>query len=282
MTLLFCFCIAVSFIFGPVDQWNLTHVLQQSCKDRIGPNSSELISTLLCGARLSRGSLTDWIKFAGVLHLFVVSGLHIHFLSAHLLKFPLRIFQSRYAVTLMLFALTLSCGAQPPVLRASLFFVAQSLTKSRYTNLNSVKLIFMSGVCTLIMLQKLSFSLMMSWAALLLLQVPLNKKGEWVSRPFFMWFGLLPFCISFERGNLIALGLMAPITWLFEFFLFPLVWWHGWMPEKIENIFVIFESKFSLSPQLKDRLAPNPPAFALQITYLLILQLLVNQRVRKK
>lgn len=84
---------------------------------KMAPHSLEfqdLYQALVCGHKIETHKLKDSIRTLGLLHLFVISGTHLHFIGVFIEHF----IKNKYINLFFLFFYCLVCGLQPPVLRA--------------------------------------------------------------------------------------------------------------------------------------------------------------------
>ena len=148
-------------------------LLQKACRART-PNfeHSEFVSALVCGTNLPSGSWNDALKSTGLLHIAVVSGSHLIWLTV-LLRRTLAgggKFQES-VIFLLLSGFCLMTGCGPPVVRAALQILLGSFSTKGSWDWSRIQVCLMSGLVTLCLFPDWlgSLSLLLSWTAALAL-----------------------------------------------------------------------------------------------------------------
>jgi predicted membrane metal-binding protein len=194
---------------------DLSSDLHQSCLDYVQDSEHKLIyQALACGQRLYNYQHVHALKQMGIIHVFVVSGMHLSFLSKlihHL--FPHQF--SKWLQVVVLTSLVLCCQLQTPALRAWLGVLLSSSNSRLSLGLSSPTRLFYTVILCLIIDPQAyhSISLPLSWTACLGLQL---SKKTW-TQSFYCYWILLPIMISFAP--------LSPWTILVNTLLTPLIGW---------------------------------------------------------
>ena len=167
-----------------------------------------MVSTLVCGETLSRQKpdTLQLLQKLGLVHLFVLSGLHVLFLDSVLRKLP---FLLRGFLLFLYGQLTLW---STPLLRAFLAFLFFELNKRQRLFWSTYDVITLSGfLCLLLKPSSLtSLSLPLSWTAALGMYIGSRSKTYGFQKHFIIYVCLFPL--------LLPLGPAHPLSTLFEHF----------------------------------------------------------------
>ena len=173
---------------------------------------SFMSQTLVCGAKLHKKApeKAALLQRLGLVHLFVISGLHILFLDGLLQKLP---FLMRFFI---LFAYGSLTSWSLPLLRAFVSFLFFQFNQKYKLFWSSLDVITLAGVVCLI-LQPSSFlglSLPLSWGAALSMKIARHQSSP-LSPQLMVYIGLFPL--------LLPLGPAHPLSLFLNFLLsFPL------------------------------------------------------------
>ncbi|MCH2535037.1 MAG: ComEC/Rec2 family competence protein [Bdellovibrionales bacterium] len=174
----------------------------------------DLYQALICGHKISNFELKEQIRSLGLLHLFVVSGTHLHFISL----FIEGVFKKNKTLTyLILVFYSFSCGLKAPVVRALTSRVVKHLShKYKLGYSPSQSLFFSFLLLAPIYGANHSFvSLVLSSLASLIVEAT-SKSFQ---SEFFRHLALfLLLSIVF-----LPLQTLHPITFLFTYFMTPLI-----------------------------------------------------------
>ena len=191
----------------------------QACLSQI-PKSIyfEISEALVCGKRISDPGLRTTLASTGLIHLFVVSGLHLNLLSrcfnfatvAKPLEIPL------------LFVYALTSGANPPVVRAFLQKVV-SLFKLRFEMHWPADItIWHTSFITLILSAQWihSFSFLLSWSAML--GISLFKRHNILSQHFGIYLVMFPVLSQISSPHPASIFITMILGTLIGSLIFPL------------------------------------------------------------
>ncbi|RME16871.1 MAG: hypothetical protein D6797_03665 [Bdellovibrio sp.] len=172
--------------------------------------------SLLCGSSSpSNISLVQSMKTLGLYHLLVISGLHILSLEKAV-SFCCR--RNKALTLLSLFIFCLACQMRPPVTRAFLALLINYFQKQRKLFWSPVQRAWATGCLTLFLFPEWwsSFSFLLSWAASLLISLPIKRP---LIKITFLYLGLQPLLLSFSP--------LSPLSILINWALTPL--WILWV-----------------------------------------------------
>ena len=213
-----------------------------------------LYKALCCGASMPKNSPTFLLfRHLGLIHLLVVSGLHLLIVERALYYVLQRRTGSKRLSVLLLFSFVATCRFAPPVTRAFSQKLLGYWGSSWSTHWPSPLRVFLCGTLLLCLFPKWgnSLSLQLSWTAALILCLkagPLQLGG-------LLYVALLPF--------LLPLGLPHPLSLLFSCWaaglvLFPLmicawlIWLlpelHRWVDPCTESLITVLEQLSQLIP----------------------------------
>ncbi len=169
-------------IFGgsylPQELSRLSIHFHKICKEVLPVNSLEVdtLSSLVCGEKVTDQKRLKSLRMTGLIHIFVVSGGHLIFLSEILnhLRWPLSL---RFC---FLSFFTLFTGFQIPCVRSLMQFSVGELLKSSKHSLRNDQKVFLCGVILLMLSSDLvsSLSLQLSWGAALALAINQQLAGQ--------------------------------------------------------------------------------------------------------
>ncbi len=143
---------------------NLSTSLHQTC-EVMSPltNWKFAYQAIVCGSSLAPGDFKKSLITTGLIHLIVVSGSHLIFLS----HWTEKICQSRRVVWMILFLFTLTTGLQPPTVRAFVSLLLFQFVNHKKLFWTQPQRTIVSGLITLTLFPAwvTSVSFIMSWAA---------------------------------------------------------------------------------------------------------------------
>lgn len=174
----------------------------------------DLYQALICGHKISNFEIKEQIRSLGLLHLFVVSGTHLHFISL----FIEGLFKKNKTLTYILLVFySLSCGLKAPVIRALTSRGVKTLNQSFKLGYSpSQSLLFSFLLLAPVYIAHHSFiSLSLSSLASLIV----HTTGEIFKTEFFRHIFLF-FLLSLV---FLPLQTLHPITFLFTYFMTPLI-----------------------------------------------------------
>lgn len=162
---------------------------------RLAPHSvmQKQYQALVCGQRLTDPAIVFDLKQLGLIHLFVISGAHLHFLNSLVKRLSCHKVKA-WQQTLLLFIFVLSSHLQWPVFRAWLFLSIRQMNRIRKWRIPSEQLLLVSVIFCLSLNPSSyhSFSLPLSWLAGLGLILGKNK----LSQSFFIYLMMAPLLFS--------------------------------------------------------------------------------------
>lgn len=187
----------------------------------LAPSSaySSLYQAIVCGMKLPPGKEFYLLKNAGILHIIVVSGAHLVFLS-NVIQF---FYKGRHCEKIqigLLFFFVAICELQMPALRAWLFLVIQSTDKKlKLFNPPAFSILLSVTLCLAIHPPSFySLSLPMSWSACLGIYLGRNTFTQSL-----LCYGFLtPIFAQFASFSIWTIAINAFLTPLICVFLFPL------------------------------------------------------------
>jgi ComEC/Rec2-related protein len=198
---------------------------------------------LLCGAKIPFGNAQATLKELGLIHLIVVSGAHLIFVSQLLLEiWPRKSRQFSHLIWWLLFIYTLATQLQPPVLRAFLFCTLQMLADKDRMNWSRIQIHLLSCFATLFInpdwIHSLSF--LMSFSAAMVLAIEFRSKT--IQQMCIYLILLLP---------MTKLGITHPISILLNliiapfigFFILPMTLWGQFFPSVlalVDSFWIVF------------------------------------------
>ena len=174
----------------------------------------DLYQALICGHKILNFELKEQIRSLGLLHLFVVSGTHLHFISL----FIEGLFKKNKALTyIILIFYSLSCGLKAPVIRALTSQVVKLLSRKFKLGYSpSQSLLFSFLLLAPVYSANHSFiSLSLSSMASLIVQTSAKKFKNDFFRHIVLF--LLLSLVFFPLQTL------HPISFLFTYFMTPLI-----------------------------------------------------------
>lgn len=221
----FSIFLGLLFLFNSLNLLNLladhSKILQQLCISYV-PNQSEyrdFTQAIVCGSTLPNNAFNQQLKDIGLIHLIVVSGSHLIFLSELINKFPFRHMVIRY---LLLICFSLLTGFQAPVARALSHQILCDLQSAFRLNWSKTQIVWNASLFCLalnpIWINSISF--LLSWAASLALSLVEKPKGLKKHVLFFVIFSpLLAYISTLNPITILTNWLLAPIIGMV---LFPL------------------------------------------------------------
>ncbi len=172
-----------------------------------------IFSGLLCGSELPASLKSLFIQL-GVFHWFVASGGHLVFLQAFLHRIHVRHFTLSMA---LLLAFSMTCGLQPPIVRAFMGILLARLSMRWALFLRPQQITMLAGLASLVFFPQwyTSFSFQLSW--LVALALPWSSKHTLQS----LWVSVLLIPLS-SQWSFLHLLYNIVLTPLFSVVLFPL------------------------------------------------------------
>jgi len=156
-----------------IPYFSTRNYLHQFCIDRLSStdSESELYKALICGVKLTHNS--DWYQISkslGLLHLFVISGAHLVFITGHIKKILKILGLSKRLLPYILFLFTWMNHLQPPILRAWISSLVNIVTKKYHLNWPPIYNLLVTGAFTLLSFPRFhnSLSFYFSWTAALI------------------------------------------------------------------------------------------------------------------
>lgn len=184
---------------------------------KMAPHTSsfqDLYQALICGHKILNFQIKEQIRSLGLLHLFVVSGTHLHFISL----FIEGLFKKNKTLTyIILVFYSLSCGLKAPITRALTSQVVKSVSKKFKLGYSpSQSLLFSFLLLAPVYSANHSFiSLTLSSLASLIVQTTAKrfKKDFFRHIVLFLLLSLVFF----------PLQTLHPISFIFTYFMTPLI-----------------------------------------------------------
>lgn len=239
--------------------------LHELCLSLVPINSpyNELNSSLICGSPLYNSAHFKSVLTLGAVHLFVVSGFHIHCIQTGLkYLFPSSLKTKQIWISTLLFLYGATCLFHPPVLRA---LIHMHIPNKKYmpNSLTSA----VSGLVVLTLNPSLwtSLSLQMSWLANLIFTSPALKLRH---KLILTYLGSILLLSPNDFAHPITLVLSLPLGLFIGFIMIPLnmlslaytesTWlldkiWFNFMhlANLVNQNFQLFTSSSQLSPAQK-------------------------------
>lgn len=182
----------------------------------------ESAQALICGKNFSSAEQSSLWVSSGLIHLFVVSGTHLNFISLNLNRLQVPVFIS----TTLLFLYCLVCQMNAPVVRSFLFITLTLVLKKNILYWPKDRTLLIASLfCTILNPEWItSLSFLMSWLAalILMIQTQNNSDDSALNGQILFYLGF-SFCFSqfgFPTGAIVLFAvLLAPFL---EKILFPL------------------------------------------------------------
>lgn len=180
----------------------------------------EFYQAIVCGSQLSESFFKIFLKNCGLLHLIVVSGSHLLFLSFFIDKIFLEKIPFRWKF-LILFVYALVSKGQPPVVRALTSLAIHEINLKKKFFWTNYQQVWLSLVITLALFPSwiLSTSFMMSSCAALALCLSHALRG--MQKHFAIYLILLPVLLPLSPPHPMTTFLNALIAPLLGLILFP-------------------------------------------------------------
>ncbi len=178
----------------------------------------QVYEALVCGKRIEDLGLREMFVTTGLLHIFVVSGMHLSGLRNALSKIKMPfIFQ---AVLLAIYALSTSLN--PPVVRAWFSLIITFIRKRFALNWNHTLSVWYVSFIALLFFSHWynSFSFLLSWAASLALA--LGKDKSLLARNLIVYLMMAPLLGSMSHPHPVSILINTLFLPLFGLFFFPL------------------------------------------------------------
>ena len=178
----------------------------------------QVYEALVCGKRLEDSDLREMFVTAGLLHIFVVSGMHLSGLRNVLSKIKMPfIFQ---AVLLAIYALGTSLN--PPVVRAWFSLIISFIREHFALNWNHTLSVWYVSLIALLFFSHWynSFSFLLSWSASLALA--LSKNKSLLTRNLTVYLIMAPLLGSMSHPHPVSILINTLFLPLFGLFFFPL------------------------------------------------------------
>ncbi len=221
---------------------DLSGEYHQSCLD-IAPSSlyRSQYQALVCGERLPHDSRTLDLKTMGIIHLFVVSGAHLVFLSKMIAGLSGAKREKSFLSIFVLLAFVVICQFQMPALRAWVAIVVQFFNERFKWQLSSSSAIFISVLFCLSLAptQLDSYSLVLSWIAALAIRLGRNAFTQSV----LVFLLILPVTQSFAA--------LSPWSVVINSFLVPII---GQLLFPLSILSFLHEGFVKITDPLWDRL----------------------------
>ena len=178
----------------------------------------QVYEALVCGKRIENLDLREIFVTTGLLHIFVVSGMHLSGLRNVLSKMKMPfIFQ---VVLLAVYALGTSLN--PPVVRAWFSLIISFIREHFALNWNHTLSVWYVSLIVLLFFSHWynSFSFLLSWSASLALA--LSKNKNLITRNLIVYFIMAPVLGSMSHPHPISILINTLFLPLFGLFFFPL------------------------------------------------------------
>ncbi|MCB0341936.1 MAG: ComEC/Rec2 family competence protein [Bdellovibrionales bacterium] len=245
-------------------------------------------ASIICGAPLTEEALRQSLLAAGLIHLLVVSGLHLVLMQSwiQILLRPLKNFTlARPALIVALCLYAASCQLNPPITRALMGFFISNLNQKRKWFLTSAERTALAGVTCLTLFPEWwsSLSLPLSWTATLALIIAPKK-------PLFAALSVYIFLIP----PLLSLGIPHPASVFVNLLIAPILG-HVLFPLSLlasmaKPLTVLADGLWTLCFQVLSRLEPHlgapqklaSPSLSFLWIYLLGLQLVAIKKCRRR
>ncbi len=192
---------------GPfVSQWALP--LHERCLSWIpNTNYGPLYGAIVCGKDPALSSEVLTLQISGLYHLLVVSGAHLTFIQGWLRPFSKKSFTRRLAV-LLLIVYTLMTNAQPPVVRAFVYWCLIEWHPLRSSSIQSAPRgqLYTGVIClTIFPAWSTSLSFWLSWLASLSIQIAQRVLKSELARHTLTHLILLPALVRLGAGHPFAI-----------------------------------------------------------------------------
>jgi len=187
-------------------------------------NSNEILQALVCGESLKHANINRLLIAAGLIHIFVVSGSHLHLIANILKAFS----QKSKAYLIIPLALYCSvCQMNPPVTRAFLIIAVKVGFEHLDIRISKLNIILISGITGLILNPKWSASLsyQMSWIAAIIITTPhfFSKQSyNLIFNQSLFYASYVTVYNTLSFPPLIAIVISLVFTPILEYILFPL------------------------------------------------------------
>lgn len=238
---------------------------------KMAPHKSEfqeLYQALVCGLKISKIEIKEQIKSLGIFHLFVISGTHLHFISLFIEK----IFKNKTLSFVLLFFYCLSCGLQPPVVRAfssQLVKIVNFKFKLGYKNIQCVVLSFLLLAPTFFVLKNFT-SLLLSTLASLIVEATSSRFNSEFSKHVVIYILISVVFLPIQTLHPLTLLITYFVTPVICYFLIPLCILSIGIKDFHQFVDHIWRLMFYVFKQLS-YLIPNFNPLSLQLSYSLFL-----------
>ena len=236
-------------------------------------NWQEYYQAIVCSSPLTMTNKYQQLKDLGLLHIIVVSGSHLIFLSQALSLLNSKFIEK--VKPLLLFIFVLIGRMDPPLLRAFLFLMIhwfQKRNKLFYSHYQTT--LFSIVLCiTISPLWIHSISLLLSWAA----SIGIHLGKNIYTKSFFCYITLAPLIVQFSSHSPLSILLNFSITPFVSLILFPASLLSFFVPISFVVDF-IWDIFFSLCRTINDRayIPSNLNISALKNSYQWLYLLLLN------
>ena len=179
--------------------------------------------SLVCGHALPRGSFYESLKLMGLVHLMVISGMHLLFLerllSRGLFLLPSKSVFKKAWIFLCLGFYAMVCSLKPPVVRALVSLLVRDFNERFKLHWPGPQRVLVTGALCLALFPhwSLSYSLILSWGASLSLSLTRGIFREGVC-----FLCLYPLLLPLAPQNLTNLFFQWALAPLLSYVLFPL------------------------------------------------------------
>ncbi len=204
----------------------------------------DFYQAIVCGKKLQASSQWQQMKNLGMVHILVVSGVHLAFLSQTLrFLFFRRLPES--LENLLLFSLVVVCQFQAPALRAWCYLLIRRINKKKKLFLKPSGLLLVTVIFCLSLnpLFFTSLSLPMTWLACLGIGFGRNS----FTQAFFCFLFLQPILSQWGSPSPLTIGVNALITPLVGMVLFPASLFCFFLPFLIPIVDSLWEALFDLT-----------------------------------
>ena len=222
--------IGLSFLFPFLDISHLSNDLHHLCLEQLNFDTKlkEIYKALVCGKRLADSNFKQVLLKGGLIHLTVVSGLHLLFLERFWKKLPLPIFLKTYGLFVILIFYAFASHLHPPVLRALISFFFFQLSRSLKLFWSTNCIILLSGIFCLIYKPSwiYSFSLQLSLLACFLQ----NSSKSAIKKHFFTYLFILPIINRWQALHPLTVLINWTLAPIISSLLFPLSFLSPFLP----------------------------------------------------
>ena len=213
----------------------------------------QMYEALVCGKRIDDLDLHFVFVTTGLLHIFVVSGMHLSFLSKSFsaMKIPFIL----QAVLLAMYAL--ATNLNPPVVRAWFSLIIGSVKRRFALHWNHTLSVWYVSFAALLFFSPWynSFSFLLSWSASLALA--LSKNKNLLTRNLIVYFVMAPLLGSISHPHPMSIFVNTLFLPLFGIFFFPLTL----LSVLISPLVVVVDHAWSLLLQFLSVIAGQLPLF---------------------